>query len=101
MNSGRYYKEILLVISVFSFIVLLNNGNYFEKDDDDNNNIYTKQSIFPFNFLQTSYAVEDYDDDADNVEYQGDVVLPVDWTGLLSGGLTGDLHVPDIVSLIK
>ena len=66
MNSGRYYKEILLVISVFSFIVLLNNGNYFEKDDDDNNNIYTKQNIFPFNFLQTSYAVEDYDDDADN-----------------------------------
>ena len=63
MNYDCYFLGILLVISVFSFVILLNNGNYFEKDDNGNNNIYTKQSLFPFNLLQTSYAVED---DANN-----------------------------------
>ena len=45
--------------------------------------------------LQSSWGVSSDDDDADDVEYLGDVVHPVDWT--VVRGSTGDSHVPALV----
>ena len=45
--------------------------------------------------LQSSWAVSSDDDDADDVEYQGAVVRPADWT--IVWGPTKDSHVPALV----